>query len=79
MTRFDHFPFRYNYFEAIRSLPADDRLEVYEAIIFYGLTGKTPSLNGVQNGFFTAIKPQIDADRRRTDTLAAKSHAKVGA
>lgn len=53
--------------EALKNLPADIRLECYDAIFSYGLDGEEPELTGVSAAIFALVKPQIDANNKRRD------------
>ncbi len=54
-----------SYHEAIRDLPDSDRLQMYEAIVRYGLYGEVIELSGVTKALFTLIKPNIDSSQNR--------------
>lgn len=62
----DSFIFYRSFYEAIRDLPRDIRLEVYTAIMEYALYGRQPeSLKPFAKGIFTLIKPNIDVNTIR--------------
>jgi hypothetical protein len=54
-----------SFYEAINGLPAENRLEIYEAIFQYGLNNTMPQLSGVNASIFTLIHPQLVANQRR--------------
>ena len=54
-----------SYHEAIRDLPDSDRLQMYEAIVRYGLYNEVIELSGVTKALFTLIKPNIDSSQNR--------------
>lgn len=54
-----------SFFEAINGLPAENRLELYEAIMAFGLNNQMPELRGVNASIFTLIHPQLVANQRR--------------
>lgn len=62
----DSFIFYRSFYEAVKELPKDIRLEVYTAIMEYALYGKSPEgLKPFANGIFTLIKPSIDSNNTR--------------
>lgn len=62
----DSFIFYKSFYEAIRDLPRDIRLEVYTAIMEYALYGRQPEeLKPFAKGIFTLIKPNIDVNNAR--------------
>ena len=62
----DSFIFYKSFYEAIRDLPRDIRLEVYTAIMEYALYGRQPEeLKPFAKGIFTLIKPNIDVNTAR--------------
>lgn len=56
---------------------ADAAMELYEAIMYYGLDGEVNELSPLVDAFFTLIKPQLDANIRKY--LNGKKGAKHGA
>lgn len=56
----DSFIFYKEWKDAIADLPNDVRLEIYEAIIEYGTSGKLPTLKPIANVAFNFIKTKID-------------------
>lgn len=65
-----------SYHEAIKDLPDADRLQMYDAIIRYGLYGEAVELSGVAKALFTLIKPNIDSSQTRY--RAAKANGEKG-
>lgn len=62
----DSFIFYRSFYEAVKELPKDIRLEVYTAIMEYALYGKSPEgLKPFARGIFTLIKPSIDSNNTR--------------
>ena len=61
----DSIVFYRSFYEAILNLEDKDRLEAYEAIIGYGLTGEEVECSGIARALFLMAKPQIDANQRR--------------
>lgn len=64
MTR-DSFIFYRSFKNAVRALPIEMRLNVYEAIIDYALEGIEPPQNGIERAIFEIVRPQIDANNKR--------------
>lgn len=62
----DSFIFYKSFYEAIRDLPDNIRLEVFTAITEYALYGKQPEdLKPFARGMFLLIKPNLDANVKR--------------
>jgi hypothetical protein len=61
----DSFIFYRSFFEAVKPLEKEQKADVLEAICAYALDGNLIELQGVSKGFFTLIKPQLDANRRK--------------
>ncbi len=51
--------------EAIEQLSNEDAGRIYKAITKYAMDGTQPDLDGMLLGYFTLIKPQIDANNQR--------------
>ena len=66
-----------SFYEAIKELPEDARLELYEAIFELGLNYNELKLDGLSKSFFTLIKPQIEANNRKAE--AGIKSGKLGA
>lgn len=55
-----------SFYEATKDLPDELRLEVYDAILGYGIVGlEGVNLSPLAKAVFTLIKPQIDANNRK--------------
>lgn len=65
-----------SYYDALKTLPDADRLEMYDALMEYGLHGKAVCLPPHLQGFFSLIKPNIDSSQRRY--RAAKENGSKG-
>lgn len=62
----DSFIFYRSFYEAIKDLKDEIRLEVFTAITEYALYGKFPGeLKPVAKGLFTLIKPNLDVNNTR--------------
>lgn len=62
----DSLIFYRSFYEAIVDLPKDIKLEVFTAIVEYGLYGRLPeNPKPVAKGIFTLVKPNIDANTAR--------------
>ena len=70
------FVFRKEWKEAISGLPNETRLEMYDAIIGYGIDGYIPELSSMGTFAFNLIKDAIDKDKGKyEDVLRARSEA----
>ena len=55
-----------SYYEAIRPLPDDQRLALYDAIMDYAFQGVDPvDLPPILNGYFVLLRPNIDSSSSR--------------
>ena len=61
----DSFIFYKSFYEAIKTLDDHSKLQVYDAICEFSLTGKTKELEGIANTVFILIKPQLEANVKR--------------
>ena len=60
-----------SYYDAIRGLPDAERLQMYDAIVQYGIYGELPELPPILNAAFLFCKPNIDnAKARHSDAVA---------
>lgn len=68
----DGFIFYESFRNAMKGLPAETQLLLYNAIADYGLYDTEPDFgsDGIACGFFTLMRPQIDANNRRRDVGA---------
>lgn len=72
----DTFVFHKIWKDAIIDQPDEVRLEIYEAIVEYGISGVLPTLSQMGMLAFKFIKSTMDKDRERyEDTLMARSMA----
>ena len=58
----DSMRFYKSFYEAVKDLSPEIRVEIYDAIFEYGLNGKTIELSPIANAIFHLIKLQIDAN-----------------
>lgn len=73
----DSFIFYRSFYEAVRDLPKDIKVEVLAAIIEYALYGRQPDvLKPFANSIFTLVRPTIDANNARF--LNGKQGARFG-
>ena len=70
----DSFIFYRSFYESIKDLDKNQKAEVLEAICSYALDEYTEPLSGVSKGFFTLIKPQLDANRKRFENGSTKTN-----
>lgn len=65
----DGFIFYESFRDAMRGLPAETQLALYNAIADYALYDMEPDFgsDGIAKGFFTLMRPQIDANNRKRD------------
>lgn len=62
----ESFTFHRSFYEAVKDMPKDIRLEVFTAIMEYALYGRQPeALKPFANSIFTLIKPSIDVSTSR--------------
>lgn len=61
----DSFIIYRSFYEAIKDLPPDNQLEMYNAICEYSLNLVEPELSGLSKTIFTLVKPQLDANIQR--------------
>ena len=52
--------FYISFYEAIKELPPEIQLEVYNALSEYALFGSEPELTGISKAVFLLIKPTLD-------------------
>ena len=65
MTR-DSFVFYKSFYDAIKQIPEEYQLEIYNAILQYSLEGVEPSsLSNIASAMFTLIKPNIDSAQKK--------------
>ena len=68
----DGFIFYESFRDAMRGLPAETQLVLFNAIADYSLYDEVPDFggDGIAKGFFALMRPQIDANNRRRDVGA---------
>lgn len=60
-----------SFYEAMKALPDNERLQLYDAICEYSLNGVAPqTLPVVANSLFIVMKPNIDSSNRRYNASA---------
>ena len=65
-----------SFHEAIQGLDDPDRLQMYDAIVRYGLYGEILDLDPIPKAMFALVKPNIDASQNRY--RAAKANGSKG-
>ena len=61
----ESFIFYASFYEALKELPDDIRLKVFDAVCEFALGGIEPALVGVEKAIFALIRPQIAANHAR--------------
>lgn len=62
----ESFVFYKSFYEAIRKLPAENQLELYNAILQYSFTGEIPeNLSEISSAMFILMKPNLDSSQRK--------------
>lgn len=61
----ESFIFYASFYEALKELPDDIRLKVFDAVCEFALGGIEPALVGVEKAIFALIRPQISANHAR--------------
>lgn len=65
----ESFVFYKSFYDAIKQIPEEYQLELYNAILQYSLEGIEPSnLSNIASAMFTLIKPNIDNAQKRYET-----------
>lgn len=59
-----------SFWEAIKSLPDEERLACYDAILTYAFDGTEPKLTGAALAIFIMAKPVLDVSKRRGESGA---------
>lgn len=59
------FMFYRSFFEALRCLPDEDRLQAYDALVEYALNGVEIEVSGAAKAMLYMAKPQIDANNKK--------------
>lgn len=76
----DSFVFYKSFYEAASELDGSDRLEFYDALTQYAITGEEPDIkSAVARAMFKMARPQIDAnEKRREDGKKGAEFGKLG-
>ena len=61
----DKFTFHRYFYEALKDLPTDLKIEVYDSILEYALNGKETAKTGAAKSIFNLLKMKIDADKKK--------------
>ena len=61
----ESFVFYQSFYEALKELPDNVRLKLYDMIAVYALTGEESDCSGIEKAVFSLIKPQIKANNQR--------------
>ena len=68
----DSFIFYRSFFSATKHLNQVEKAQLFEAICSYALDGNLSLLEGMPQGMFELIKPQLDANRKRFENGCKK-------
>jgi hypothetical protein len=68
----DSFIFYRSFFSATKHLNQVEKAQLFEAICSYALDGNLIELQGMSQGMFELIKPQLDANRKRFENGCVK-------
>jgi len=63
MNEIKSFSFYRNYYELIKYLPNEDRLELYDAILNYMFDDKEPQFKDLKNGIWVNLKMPLDTSK----------------
>ncbi len=74
----DSFIFYRSFYEAIKPLQESDKAKIFDAICEFSLDNKDVNLEGVTLGFFTLIKPQLEANRKRFESGSKAKRKQTG-
>lgn len=61
----ESFIFYRSFYEAIKDLDCDTKVEIYDAICEYSLNQNETEIEGIGKSILTLIKPQLDANLKR--------------
>lgn len=61
----ESFVFYRSFYEAIKDLDCDTKVEIYDAICEYSLNQNETKIEGIGKSILTLIKPQLDANLKR--------------
>jgi len=71
----DSFVFRKEWRDAISGFSDDVRLEIYEAIIEYGITGEIKQLKPLAKMAFNFVKTELDKDKQKYEAMCERNKA----
>lgn len=71
------FTFFHSFYEAAQGLKEKERLQFYEAIINYSITGEEPELCDVAKSMFLLVKPVLDKSREKSKSGKKGGEAKT--
>ena len=63
----DSFIFYRSFFESMKDLPDEEKLKCFEALCAYALDGEEKETYGFSKMFMTLVRPQIDANSKKSD------------
>lgn len=66
MSELKGFSFYRNYYELVKYLPNEDRLELYDAIFKYMFDNKEPTLNDLKKGIWINLKMPLDTSKNNS-------------
>ena len=69
----NNFVFHGEWVTAIRRLPNDVRLELYDAIVQYAITGKEPILKPMARIAYDFVQPTLDIDRKKYEAMCVRN------
>lgn len=72
----DSFVFYRSFYEAIKKIPNECKMEVYEAIVKYSFEESVGELSPMADAMFTLIKPTLDSSQKRYE--AKINNGKMG-
>lgn len=77
MSERKKFNFYFSFYEAVKDLPRLDRLEIFRAIVNYGLNRKEPAdfTNPDLRKIWEPIKLRLEADWKRHDKMLGNRNA----
>lgn len=63
----ESFIFYRTFYEALKELPDDARLRLYDAITAYALNGEKVAISGLEKAVFALVEPRIKANNQRRE------------
>lgn len=67
-----------SFYDALKNIPTEERLRVYDSIMEYGMYDREPELDGVALAIFLLAKPQIDANNKRYENGCKAKRKRTG-